>query len=185
MKLVLRHPILYNVLIVPIAYLIKPCRINNLFGLWLLQSSVGILTIDWGKVDGAEGKTYVPITRHITLTIRQLFLTFVPNVLCVAIQTRPMATKMGMGWSLCEYSTSNQCLHYLIRACDKRDNEWSHCIRTRIKHISDLHTMDDAFHICNKKVEHQFLSDVDMKRKKNWHQSWYTASRGFISRYDI
>ena len=28
-----------------------------------------------------------------------------------------------------------------------------------------LWSMDDVFHICNKKVEHQFLSDVDMKRK--------------------
>ena len=47
--ILLRHPILYNVLIVPIAYLIKQCRITNLVGWWPLQSSIGILTIDLGK----------------------------------------------------------------------------------------------------------------------------------------
>ena len=47
--------------------------------------------------------------------------------------------------------------------------------------------MDDVYHIYNKNIEHQFLSDDDMKRKKTqtWHQSWYTASRGFMRRYGI
>ena len=47
--------------------------------------------------------------------------------------------------------------------------------------------MDDIYHIYNKQLEHQFLSDIDMKRKKTqtWHQSWYTASGGFMRRYDI
>ena len=39
--------------------------------------------------------------------------------------------------------------------------------------------MDDVYHI-NKKIEHQFLSvDTKRKNKQTWHQSWYTASRGF------
>ena len=104
-------------------------------------------------------------TTHFLTVIKQPFLTLGPIVWFVAIQTRSMATKMGMNWSLYEYSTSNRCLHYFIRACDKWDNEWSHCIRTRIKHISDLHAMYDVYHIC-KIIEHQFLSDVDMKRQK-------------------
>ena len=106
-----------------------------------------------GKVKGAEGKNWWSnYTAQFLPFIIQFFLTLVPIVWFVAIQTRSMATKMGMNWSLCEYSTSNWCLHCLIGACDKRDNEWSHCIRTRIKHIWDLHSMDDVYHICNKKI---------------------------------
>ena len=41
-------------------------------------------------------KANVPITRHNFLTIiKQLFMTLVPIVWFVAIQTRSMATKMG------------------------------------------------------------------------------------------
>ena len=133
MLLVLRHPILYNVSIVPIAYLKKQCRITHLVGWWLLQSSVGILTIDWWKSWGSWGKLH-DTTQFLTI-IKQLFLTLVPIIWFVAIQTRFLTTKMGMNWSLCEYSTSNWCLHCLVGACDIRNNEWSHCIRTRIKHI--------------------------------------------------
>ena len=156
-------------LIKHIAYLIKPCRITNLVGWWYTCNRM---------------MEKLMVLRE-KLMFQQLFLTLVPIVWFVAIQTRPMAIKMGMNWSLCEYSTSNRCLHYLIGACDKRDDEWSHCIRTKIKHIYDLHAMDDVFHICNKKIEHQLLSDVDMKRKNTWHQCRYTASRGFVKRYGI
>ena len=136
MYLVLRHPILYNVSIVPIAYLIKQCGITNLVGWWLLQSSVGILTIDWWKSWGSWGKKLMFQLHDTILTIiKQHFLILVPIVWFVVIQTRSMATKMGMNWSLCEYSFSNWCLHCLIGACDKRDNEWSHFIRTRMNHI--------------------------------------------------
>ena len=69
-------------------------------------------------------------TQFLTI-IKQIFLRLVPIVRFVAIQTRSMGTKMGMNWSLCEYSTSNWCLHCLRGACDKSDNEWSHCIHTR------------------------------------------------------
>ena len=51
-----------------------------------------------------------------------------------------------------------------------------------VKELYMLHTMDDVYHICNKKLQYQFLSDVDMKRKKTqkWPQSWYTVSRRFM-----
>ena len=122
-----------NVLIV---YLIQQCRIPNLVGWWLLQTQLVYMQSTDGKVGGAEGKTDVPVKWHIFLTITtQIFLTLVPIVCFVAIQTRTRVTRMGMRWPLCEYSTSNRCLHYLVGVCDKRDNDWSHCIHAIIEHI--------------------------------------------------
>ena len=35
----------------------------------------------------------------------------------------------------------------VLGVCDKRDNDWSRCIRTRIEHIHDFHAMDDVYHM--------------------------------------
>ena len=42
-------------------YLINWCRVTNLVGWWLLQSSVGILTIYWRKSWGSRGKNWCSI----------------------------------------------------------------------------------------------------------------------------
>ena len=122
---------------VPIAQSNRP-NVESL--IWLVDDNYKVqlvyLQSTDGKVGGAEEKTDVPVTWHIFLTITtQSFLTFVPIVWFGAIHTITTVTRMGMRWPLCEYSAFNRCLHYLIGACDKRDDEWSHCIRARIEHI--------------------------------------------------
>ena len=123
---------------------------------------------------------------HLLIITTQICLTLVPTVWFVANQTRTTATRMGMRWPLCEYSTSNRCLHYLIGTCDKGITNGP------IVSIQELNVFKTCmlwmmFTIFATKIEHQFLSDVDMKRKKTqtWHQSWYTASRGFMRWYGI
>ena len=67
----------------------------------------------------------------------------------------------------------------VLGACDKRDVNGP---VVSVQELNMLHTMDDVYHICNKKLQYQFLSDVDMKRKntQTWPQSWYTVSRRFM-----
>ena len=54
----------------------------------------------------------------------------------------------------------------VLGACDKRDDKWFSFIHTIMEYIQDFHVNVYVYHICNnKKIEHQFMPEVDMKRK--------------------
>ena len=64
---------------------------------------------------GSWGKNWCPgYMTHLLAITTQIFLTLVPIVWFVAIQTRTTATRMGMRWPLCEYSTFNQDFTVLL-----------------------------------------------------------------------
>ena len=147
-----------------------------------LQSTDGKSWGSWGK------KQMFQLHDTILTIIKQLFLTLVPIVWLVAIQTRSVETKMGMNWSLCEYSTSNWCLHCLIGACDKRENEWSHCPLYPYKNQAYLRFA--CYGWCLPYLQQKIRVSIPVwgwhgKKTQTWHQSWYTASRGFMMRYDV
>ena len=174
-------------LIVPIAYLIKQCGITNLVGWWVQQSSIGIFTIYWRKSWGSWGKnwcsSYMP--SFWQLSDNSFWYEFQLFGLW-QFRPRTMVTNMGMNWSLCEYSTSNRCLHCL------RNMWWKGKRMVPLYPYKIWPYLRPACYgwclpYLQQKIEHQFMSGVDMKRKKTqtWHQSWYTASRRFMRRYDI
>ena len=134
----LRHLILYNLLIVSIAYLIKQSRIIKLldYFLWLLQSWIGALTINWGKSLGIWGTTDVPVAWHIFSTItRPLFRHCFK--LFVLWQFRQKLWQREWVWTDPRVNIRLPVDAFtVLGACVKRDNEWSCCIRTRIEYVA-------------------------------------------------
>ena len=151
------------------------CTIYELSPLLTWQNNVKSaiwLNSDYSKVQGvylqsAEGKGGVPIIWHLFVTItRQLILTLVSIVCFVAIQTRTMAKRMGINWSLFEYSTSSWCLRCLGG------------MRLKGFQMVQLYPCKNSIYsrlprqgLClpylqQQKIEHQFMPDVEKKSLK-------------------
>ena len=150
---------------------------NQQFG-WLVTTPnfKGILTIGWGKRWSFNYMT--PLCDNY----QTAHLKLVPIVCFVAIQTRTMAKRVGINWSLFEYSTSSRCLQCLG---GMRYKGWQMIQLYPYKNgiCSRLPCQGLCLpYLQQQRRGHQFMPDVDMKRKKSesWPKSWYTESRRLI-----
>ena len=130
---------------------------NQQFG-WLgtTPKFKGILTIGWGK---RWSSNYMkPLcdnyqTAHFEIISNRLF--------CGKFRQK--------GWVSIDPCSNIQLpvdAFNVLEACDKRGDKWFSCIHTIMEYIQDFHPKVYVYHICNnKKIEHQFTPDVDMKRR--------------------
>ena len=153
-------------LIVPIAYLIKQCRITNLVGWWPLQSSIGILTIDWGKSWGSwENNWCSSYMTYLFDNYQTTLFDISSNCLVCGNSDNNYGDKDGheliLAWIFHFQSMpSLSSKHVIARITNgpivsvQELNIFKTCM---------LWMMFTIF--ATKKLEHQFLSDADMKRK--------------------
>ena len=136
---------------------------NQQFG-WLATTPKfkGILTIRWGKRWSSNYMT--PLcdkyqTAHFEIS---------SNCLFCGNSDKNYGKKGWVSIDPCSNIHLPVNAFNVLEACDKRDDKWFSCIHTRMEYIQDLHAKVYVYHIFlqQQEIEHQFMPDVDMKRKR-------------------
>ena len=134
--------------------LLDKTKWNQQFG-WLATTPKfkGILTIGWGKRWSSNYMT--PLCDNNQTTHSEIS----SNCLFCGNSDKNYGEKGGYQFRL-PVDAFN-----VLETCDKRDGKWFSCIHTRMEYIQDFHSKVYVYHICKTKIKHQFMPDVDMKRK--------------------